>query len=139
MKNSNMIRKTIDFTPEQIALLEMICEEQNCPNLISTVRFLIGYYEKNKVLNNEIRHNLKLSKRYLNELRRNEFMVLDLLNAMCIVLNISSVPSHADSQNHGTALTDAMENLRQYMRDIFTRNRTGDRDFAEGFQEGDRL
>ena len=63
MKNSNMIRKTFDFTPEQIASLEMICEEQNCPNLISTVRFLIGYYEKNKELNNEIRHNLKLRSR----------------------------------------------------------------------------
>lgn len=139
MKNSNVIRKTFDFTPEQIASLEKICEEQNCPNLISTVRFLIGYYEKNKELNNEIRHNMKLSKRYLNELRRNEFMVLDLLNTICIALNISSVPSHVDPQNRGTALNDSMENLRRYMHEIFTRNRTGDRDFAEGFQGDDEL
>lgn len=139
MKNSNVIRKTFDFTPEQIASLEKICEEQNCPNLISTVRFLIGYYEKNKELNDAIRHDLKLNKRYLNELRRNEFVILDLLNAMCITSNISSVPSHADLQNRGTALNDAMENLKRHVHEIFTRNRTGDRDAPEEFQEVDQL
>ncbi len=132
-KQRNIIRKNFDFSEEEIGQLETIREEQDCPTLISAVRFLISFYEKNKELTGEFQRDLKLNKRYLNELRRNEFILLDLLNILCIHLDISSVPSHADPQNHGTAYSDARENLKQYMHEIFTWNRTGDRELSDGF------
>ena len=136
-EQQNTIRKTFDFSTEQMERLEAIRVEQNCPTLISTVRYLISFYERNKGLTDTVFHNLNLNKRYLNELRRNDFLILDLLNALCIHLDISAVPSPADAQNRGTALNDAGENLKQYLHEIFTRNRTGDGDLSEGFSSSE--
>ena len=81
-EQQNTIRKTFDFSTEQMERLEAIRVEQNCPTLISTVRYLISFYERNKGLTDTVFHNLNLNKRYLNEM-----CIRDRLQIVCKDLN----------------------------------------------------
>ena len=69
---------------------------------------------------------LKLHRKYLNELRRNEFLVLDLLNAICMNLNVETVLDHSQKDFVGPALADAKSNLSSYLHNILTRQKSGD-------------
>lgn len=69
---------------------------------------------------------LKLHRKYLNELRRNEFLILDLLNAICMNLNVETVLDHSQKDFVGPALADAKSNLSSYLHNILTRQKSGD-------------
>ena len=69
---------------------------------------------------------LKLHRKYLNELRRNEFLILDLLNAICMTLNVGTVLDHSQKDFVSPALADAKSNLSSYLHNILTRQKSGD-------------
>lgn len=68
---------------------------------------------------------LRLIKKYLNELRRNDYLILDLLNAFALQMDVSQLPPHHIKNMRSPALQSAHDNLSGYLNDVLTRNKTG--------------
>lgn len=78
----------------------------------------------------DILKELALMKKYLNEIRRNNYLELGLLNAITITLNVPTAMPHQDPKYQSMALISAHENLSIYLNEIATKNK--DRQLGRG-------
>lgn len=113
-----------------------------CTNLGMTetaaLEYLIQYYMKNQqtlsslsVQITDFRRELDLHRKYLNELRRNDFLTLDMLNVICIEKNIPQAVPHTDKAYWSDAYAGARQNLSEFLNEVQTRNKYGDKPFVE--------
>lgn len=118
--------KAFRFSPEMLSNLDEIAKRLQCNDtqaLAYALQQTAGQAQQDAQAS---QRELKLHRKYLNELRRNEFLILDLLNAICMNLNVETVLDHSQKDFVGPALADAKNNLSSYLHNILTRQKSGE-------------
>lgn len=120
----------IRVSDQCLAELYQLSKTFDLGSLSSTLEFLVQDYvqlqkERRKFVDRleSIEKVSTLNKKYLNELRRNSFLLLDLLNAICMEQNIPFCPPHTNKDFRARALQLAYENLDHYMQEVLTKNK----------------
>ena len=124
--------KHIRISEQCLSDLYCLMEKHDLHSLSATIEFLVQDYsllqqEQKQILErlNSMERTANLNKKYLNELRRHSFLLLELLNAICMQQNVSICPPHMNKDFRSQALQIAYENLDRYMQDILTKNKEG--------------
>ena len=122
----------IRISEQCLSNLTHLKETHGLCSLSTTMEFLTQDYlllrQEQKQITERLHHIERianLNKKYLNELRRYSFLLLELLNAICMQQNISFCPPHTNRDFRSQALQIAYENLDRYMQDILTKNQEG--------------
>lgn len=92
-------------------------------NGLSTISAAIGFAVSHHQGNAQMAHELALLKKYANEIRRNNYILIGLLNAVTLHLDVSYVPPHHVKSMQSTALQAAHVNLSEYLDEIMAKNR----------------
>lgn len=106
--------------------LERIRTSRNLKSLTAAIELAAAeYVDSRQLIELQAATDAKLDllKKYTNELRRSEYLVIGLLNAITLKLDISDVPPHHDKVFRSPALQSAHNHLDTYMNEILTRNR----------------
>lgn len=114
-------RTTIRLSEHERNILLEIQQAQNLTSMSAAVRFVLENHKATsaeQMTERNINTQLDVLKKYLNELRRNNFIVLELLNAICINAEISYVPPHNVANQQSTAYISAKEHLNEFMKDV---------------------
>ena len=124
--------KHIRISEQCLSDLYCLMEKHDLHSLSATIEFLVQDYsllQQEQKQITEMLHHIEritsLNKKYLNELRRHSFLLLELLNAICMQQNVSICPPHMNKDFRSQALQIAYENLDRYMQDILTKNKEG--------------
>lgn len=124
--------KHIRISEQCLSDLYCLMEKYNLGSLSTTMEFLTQDYlllrQEQKQITERLHHIeriISLNKKYLNELRRYSFLLLELLNAICMQQNVSICPPHMNKDFRSQALQIAYENLDRYMQDVLTKNQEG--------------
>lgn len=114
-------RSTYSFSEECLCQLEAIRVEHGLKSITAAIEFIAtGWVTQQALLK-----TLDLLKKYANELRRNDYLCIDLLNAITIQQDISVVPPHHERTMRSPALQDSHNNLTEYLNSIATKNKDG--------------
>lgn len=119
-------KKTFRFSSDMLEDLKAITDQLHCNETQALAHALQQIAKQTQQDAQASQRELKLHRKYLNELRRNEFLILDLLNAICMNLNVETVLDHSQKDFVGPALADAKNNLSSYLHNILTRQKSGD-------------
>lgn len=124
--------KHIRISEQCLSDLYHLMETHDLHSLSATIEFLVQDYsflqQEQKQMTERLHHIERitnLNKKYLNELRRYSFLLLELLNAICMQQNISFCPPHTSRDFRSQALQIAYQNLDRYMQDVLTKNQEG--------------
>lgn len=124
--------KHIRVSEQCLSNLYHLMEVRDLGSLSATIEFLVQDYsllQQEQKQITEMLHHIEritsLNKKYLNELRRHSFLLLELLNAICMQQNVSICPPHMNKDFRSQALQIAYGNLDRYMQDILTKNKEG--------------
>lgn len=131
------IRKNFRIDEQVQNSLTIICQQLGMTET-AALEYLIQYYMKNQqtlsdlsVQIGDFRRELDLHRKYLNELRRNDFLTLDMLNVICIEKDIPQAVPHTDKAYWSDAYAGARQNLSDFLNEVQTRNKYGDKPFVE--------
>ena len=119
-------QKNFRFSSDMLENLKAITNQLHCNETQALAYALQQTAGQTQQDDQAFQRELKLHRKYLNELRRNEFLILDLLNAICMNLNVETVLDHSQKDFVGPALADAKSNLSSYLHNILTRQKSGD-------------
>lgn len=119
-------KKTFRFSSDMLEDLKAITDQLHCNETQALAHALQQIAKQTQQDAQASQRELKLHRKYLNELRRNEFLILDLLNAICMNLNVETVLDHSQKDFVGPALADAKNNLSSYLHNILTRQKSGE-------------
>lgn len=114
-------RSTYSFSEECLHQLEAIRAEHGLKSITAAIEFIAAGWATQQAL----LKTLELLKKYTNELRRNDYLCIDLLNAITIQQDISVVPPHHERTMRSPALQDSYKNLNDYLNSIATKNKDG--------------
>ena len=124
--------KHIRISEQCLSDLYCLMEKYDLHSLSATIEFLVQDYSLLQQEQKQIAERLhpieritSLNKKYLNELRRYNFLLLELLNAICMQQNVSICPPHMNKDFRSQALQIAYGNLDRYMQDVLTKNKEG--------------
>lgn len=131
------IRKNFRIDEQFQNSLTIICQQLGMTEM-AALEYLIQYYMKNQqtlsdlsVQIGDFRRELELHRKYLNELRRNDFLTLDMLNVICIEKDIPQAVPHTDKAYWSDAYAGARQNLSDFLNEVQTRNKYRDKPFVE--------
>lgn len=99
-------------------------EKNNLKTMNETLNLIIKNYSLSIATLEEIKqihHDLMLQRKYLNELRKNEFIILDLLNAITYASDLHLPVNHNNKDFQSIAFQNALNNYREYMEEIQTK------------------
>ena len=119
-------KKTFRFSLDMLEDLKAITDQLHCNETQALAYALQQTARQTQQDAQASQRELKLHRKYLNELRRNGFLILDLLNAICMTLNVGTVLDHSQKDFVSPALADAKSNLSSYLHNILTRQKSGD-------------
>ena len=119
-------KKTFRFSSDMLEDLKAITDQLHCNETQALAYALQQTAGQTQQDAQASQREWKLHRKYLNELRRNEFLILDLLNAICMNLNVETVLDHSQKDFVGPALADAKNNLSSYLHNILTRQKSGE-------------
>lgn len=114
----NSSRSNYRLSDECLRNLELIQTQHGLKSITAAIEFAAANLRPQADLYKQV----ELMKKHINELRRNEYLVIDLLNALTLQLDISTVPPHHVSAMRSPALNDAQKNLRGYLDTIAAKN-----------------
>lgn len=112
----------VDEYTENIIL--QLQKEKGFKSKNKAIKYMISSYYANEELKKEIKsihHDLMLQRKYLNELRKNEFLILHLLNAITYAGNIDLPVNHNSKDWQSMAFQYAVKDYRQYLAEIQTK------------------
>ena len=139
MKSEAVNQKLIRLTNNNLLLLEKIRKKKQISTLNSTINTVIEDYVKylsfeDEVLKDihKIHHDLMLQRKYLNELRKNEFIILNLLNAITYASNLDLPVNHNSKDLQSVAFQNALHNYREYIAEIQTKMAENNKNIENG-------
>lgn len=115
----NSSRSNYRLSDECLRNLELIQAQHGLKSATAAIEFAAANLRPQADLYKQI----ELMKKHINELRRNEYLVIDLLNALTLQLDVSTVPPHHVSAMRSPALNDAQSNLKGYIDAVLTKNK----------------
>ena len=119
------------LSPECLDQLRMIKVENGLSSITAAIEFSASAYSGTKELLAALGtadHKMSNINKSINELRRNDYLILALLNAISVEMDISNVPPHHDSKFRSPALSSAHENIQGFLADVMTKIRGGVKD-----------
>ena len=126
------IKKTLTLTAGVWQTLQELSRDTELYNDSAAVRMCIKfYYDNHDIMESmklellDLHHELDLIKKYSNEQRRMLFLVVDLLNMICINQNVPPAPSFKDKDFQSSALQQSQMNLSEFLKDIAVKNKYG--------------
>lgn len=117
-------RKNLHLSKDCMDSLTQIMEQTSAKSVTAAIELAAAAYSSSAALADlqaATNHQLELIKKHVNELRRNNYIIIALLNAMVIDMDISMVPMHHEKQLRSPALTSAHENLSIYLSEVMTK------------------
>lgn len=117
-------RVNLRLSNECMAHLTAAQKENNLKSLTAAVELTAAAYQSNQKLIKKaesIDVQLAQLKKYINELRRNNYLIISLLNAITLQQGTALVPMHHDKRFRSPALATAHDNLAVYMKEVMTR------------------
>lgn len=123
----------VDENTENIIL--QLQKEKGFKSKNKTIKYMLTSYYTNEELKKEIQqihHDLMLQRKYLNELRKNEFIILDLLNAITYASNIDLPVNHNSKDLQSIAFQNASHHYREYISEIQTRIAENNKNIENG-------
>lgn len=112
----------VDENTENIIL--QLQKEKGFKSKNKAIKYMIASYYANEELKKEIKsihHDLMLQRKYINELRKNEFLILHLLNTITYASNIDLPVNHNSKDLQSIAFQNALHNYREYITEIQTK------------------
>lgn len=103
--------------------IKKIQQENNLKSYTAGIEFMAGLYSSTNEFNQQLKEmdrKINLTIKHINELRRNDYLLIDLLNAVTMELNISEVVMHHKAAFRSSALQSAMDNLSVYLNEVQT-------------------
>lgn len=116
-------RFNMAFSEECVELLEKIKLENNLTSVTAAIEFAVSSHQGIQELQASLLENKKqtaLLKKHINELRRNEYLIISMLNAMTLQLNVPTAPMHHEKKFRSPALIAAHNNLAIYLNEVMT-------------------
>lgn len=120
--------KAFRFSKNMEQSLEHIQQTENIKSATATIEFLIQFWhqkhtaEAAHVQLQQQHKTLTLHTKYLNQLRRENYILLDLLNAICLEQSITACPPHHEHVWRSHAMSQARENLSKFLKQVFVKN-----------------
>lgn len=114
------------FSEEVMQGIRRIQEERGIGTMTGAVEYAVANYfdaENIKARIDALAIKVDAVKKYMNECRRNDYLMLSLLDVMALKLNITDVNEWRDKKSRSVAMDKAQESLSNYLNDIATRNR----------------
>lgn len=123
MMSSN--RTTLQISDQCMANLREIKESNGLKSITAAIEYAAAAHvgtQEAVEQQRRLERTLAQHKKYLNELRRNDYLIIALMNAITLSLDVSYAPPHHDKLFRSQALQAAHENLSAYLDSIMTRN-----------------
>lgn len=120
------LRKTFCLTENQIENIKAIKEKHHLKTETAAIEFALTETILNSDLSQKldtIEHELFLLKKYCNELRRNNHILLSLVDAVALKLDIQTVPQRDDKRFRTPAYLSAHSNMREYLDAVMAKNK----------------
>ncbi len=119
------VQQHINLSADTVAVLNDLQQSLNIKTRSALIDHIVKEYvsntdhlEQTKQQQKAVDKKLDLVKKYLNECRRNDFLILSMLNALAIEGNVTYAPDHTNERMQSGAFKSARENLREYMQAI---------------------
>lgn len=130
MSKQTLIR--LDEKTENLIL--QLQKEKSIKSKNDVINYMLNSYYPNNNIQSELKkihHDLMLQRKYLNELRKNEFLILNLLNAITYASNINLPVNHNNKDLQSIAFQNALINYREYISQIQTKISENDKNIEE--------
>lgn len=120
-----MNKSTYRISDDGKKAIAKIKEDRNLNTDTAAIEYALASYISNQTISGELesirKENQNLAKN-VNELRRSEYVITAILNAMSLKMDIKSVLAHHEPLSRAPALISAQENLSDYLAGLQTQN-----------------
>lgn len=119
-------RKSFRLSQEQLKNIQAIKETHHLKTETAAIEYALTATISADDLSQKldtIEHELFLLKKYTNELRRNNHILLSLVDAISFKLDIQNVPVRDDKRFRTPAYLDAHAKMQEYLDAVMAKNK----------------